>query len=385
MCRLGRMAAGAAGLLLAGAASAAPASAAPVREAAPSGGRVVYVTNSANAGGTGNVARFAVTGAGTLTPVDALPTDETAGTRAMAFTPDARFGYVADTLLNRILRVRIGPDGALTRLGAVATQAPFAMAMSPDGRTLYASNLGSRAVSVFAVGRRGDLHPRDAVDTGAENSKGVAVTPDGRFLYVSHGTPADTARTVLTGFALRADGSVGRRVARAAIGVSGAETVITPDGRFVYVVNQVSDDVHGFHIAASGALRPVPGSPVPGGDFPEGAAISPDGHWLYVAAVGVGANPDAVPGQVLGFAIGDDGRLTETVPRTSMSSPIGIGFAPGGRRVYVSDFTDSIVNTFAVGPGGALRLLQTVPSQGPRPAFHSVNVPPAPHPSRALA
>ncbi|MCP9968549.1 lactonase family protein [Actinomadura madurae] len=359
-------------------AAADPSRATENRSAASPGGRTAYVTNSANVGGTANVTRFSIGATGALTPVDAVALGDRGGARSMVFTPDLRFAYLANTRVDRVVRFRIGPGGALERLGEVETPGPFAMAIAPDGKTIYVSNAGTRMLSPFTVGRGGELKPLRPVDTGAEVAKGVSVTPDGRFVYVSHGSPSDTTPTVMTGFALRSNGSVGREVARKKIGISGAETVITPDGRFVYVVNQGSNNVHGFRIGVDGALTPVPNSPVDGGDFPEGAGISPDGRGLYVAAVGVeGNDPDARAGQVLSFTIGDDGRLTEKPRRVTMASPIGIGFSADGRHLYVSDYTESIVNAFAVAPDGTLDLIQTAASNGPRPAFHSINVLPS--------
>ncbi|MEU5884071.1 beta-propeller fold lactonase family protein [Spirillospora sp. NPDC047279] len=343
--------------------------------AAASDGRTVYVTNSANLGGTANVTRFAVGGSGGLKPVDGVEVGDGAGARSMVFTPELRFAYLANTAADQVVLFRIAANGALERFGMVETPGPFAMAIAPNGKTIYVSNTGTRTVSPFAVGSEGELTPLRPVDTGAKAAKGVAVTPDGRFVYVSHGSPSDIAASVMTGFAVLPDGALGREVAREKIGISGAETVITPDGRFVYVVNQGSDDVHGFRIGSHGGLTPVPGSPVGTGDFPEGAAISPDGLRLYVAAVGVAGNdPDALAGQVLGFTIGDDGRLVENVERVGMSSPIGLGFSANGRYLHVSDYTDSKINTFAVALDGELDLIQRVNSNGPRPAFHSVNV-----------
>ncbi|MQA83163.1 MAG: beta-propeller fold lactonase family protein [Streptosporangiales bacterium] len=341
-------------------------------DAVPRGGRTVYVTNSARDGGDPNVARFAINNAGTLNPVDTARGGR--GAHGMVFTPDLRYAYLAAPDVDQIHMYRIRPDGSLNPFGAVETPGPGAIAIAPNGRTIYVSNADTRMVSVFAVRSDGGLAARGAVDTGAEAAKVIAVTPDGRFLYVSHGLPTDTKPSVLTGFALGPDGSVGREVARATIGISGSGTVITPNGRFVYVVNQASNDMHGFRIGGDGSLTPVPGSPVDGGDFPGGAAVSPDGRRLYVSALGVENGDIAFPGQVLGFTIGNDGRLTENIDRVDMTSPTGIGFTPDSRRMYVSDYTDSIVNTFIVAPDGNLTLIQTLPSGGPQPAFHSVNV-----------
>lgn len=373
-------------VVLAGAAPAA----ATAAQARPATGRPVYVTNSANPFGgvppTGppNVARFAANATGALTPLGTVPAGD--GARGLVVTPDLRFAYVSNAGAGEIWMYRVGPGGALTRFGAVPAAGTFGIAIAPNGRTVYAGNVDGGTITVFAVRADGVLLPLREFDSGDEIAKGVAVTPDGRFLYVSHGGPGDTQPRRLTGFALGADGLPVRQVASVPHGVSGAETVITPNGRFVYVVCQVSDDVFGFRIGADGGLTPIPGTGTGflAGDFPEGAGVSPDGRRLYVAALST-VGPGQAPGQVVGFTIGADGRLTRDIDPVVMTDPIGIGFAPDGRHVYVSDFSDNIVNAFAVGAGGDLTLIQTESSQGPRPAFHSVTVLPNRGPAAAFS
>jgi len=371
--------------VLAGAGAGAGAAPAP-----PGTGRPVYVTNSANPFGdippTGpaNVARFASGAAGTLTPLGTVPAGD--GARGLVVTPDLRFAYVSSSGAGEIWMYRVGPQGALARFGAVPAEGTFGIAIAPNGRTVYAGNVDGRTIRVFAVRPDGALRPLDEFDSGDDFAKGIALTPDGRFLYVSHGTPGDEQRSRLTGFALGPDGRPIRQVASKPHGVSGAETVITPNGRFVYVVCQVSDDLFGFRIGPDGGLTPIPGTStgLPAGDFPEGAGISPDGRRLYVATLSTVGEGQA-PGQVLGFTIGADGTLTRDIDPVTMTDPIGIAFAPDGRHVYISDFSDNIVNAFAIDAEGDLTLIQTESSQGPRPAFHSVTVLPNRGPTAAFS
>ncbi len=76
-----------------------------------------------------------------------------------------------------------------------------------------------------------------------------------------------------------------------AAGVSPTGVAITPDGKFAYVTNKfnaqhgLDGDVSGFAIdPTSGALRAVPGSPFATGKFPTGVAITPNGKFAYVPA-----------------------------------------------------------------------------------------------------
>lgn len=357
---------------------------------APAGSfaRPVYVTNSANVGGVANVIRFATQPDGRLAPVDVEPA--AMGARGMVITPDLRFAYVAATQSNEITMYRVGGDGALTRFGSVTTVSPFGIAIAPNGSTVYVANGAAGTVSAFAVDPvDGGLEQRgDPVSTGEAAPKEPAVTPDGRFVYVSHGSPTDTARSDVVGLAVQPDGSLAGEVGRAEAGISGAGINVTPNGRFVYVLHQASDEVVGFRIGADGSLTEV--ARVGGGVWLEAAGMSPDGRLLYAASLGFRpSTPDFPPdpnrpSALFGFRVGDDGSLTR-VARVAMPDPIGIAFAPGGRHAYVSSYTTSTVTAFAVERSGGLTALQTLGTQGDRPAFHSTSILPNRGPAAAFS
>ncbi|HWL86134.1 MAG TPA: beta-propeller fold lactonase family protein, partial [Polyangiaceae bacterium] len=301
-----------------------------------------------------------------------------------------RFAYAAASqepaAVGRIDRYQVAPNGALTPLGdPTPTPRPFGIAIDAFGRAVYATNIingpGNGTLSAFRVGAGGTLTPLNTVDSGAVHPKGVAVTPDRRFVYVAHGTPHATERSALTGFALGADGSVQDMVARETIGVSGHRALITPDGRFVYVTHQESEDapdIYGFRIGLHGDLTPLPGSPFEAGIWTEGAVISPDGLRLYVAALGTVGPPEAPvrDGQIRGFAIGEDGRLTEITRLDFGLDPIDMAFGLDGKHMYLSDFAANDITVFDVDRHGQLTPVQTEPSQGPNPGFQSVVVQP---------
>lgn len=360
--------------------------------AAVAAGDQVFVTNSALRAEAklANVARFTVGLTGTVRPAGTVPTGH--GARGIVFTPgDAvgqQFAYVPSHPVDQISRYRVASNGALAFVGATSTPQPFGIATSPDGRTVYVANLTTGtstegAVSAFRVGTGGDLVPRNSMTTGHANAKGVAVTPDGRFVYVAHGTPNGTAPSRLVGFALAPDGSIGARVAAVDIGVSGHRVVITPDSRFVYVTNQeagATGDIYGFKIGPAGGLIPVSPKPFEAGVWTEGAALSRDGKRLYTTALGVvgGAPTPVADGEVRGFAVGTDGTLTEIESLALGFDPVDLAVGPDGKALYVADFSGDSLTVLTIDATGGLTPVQTVSSEGANPGFQGVAVRPAP-------
>jgi DNA-binding beta-propeller fold protein YncE len=142
------------------------------------------------------------------------------GATALAASPDGKQVYVAAEESNAVLTFsRDVTTGILTQRGCIMQDAPRrgsctpgkgldspnALALSPDGRTLYATGYGSNAVAVFVrnqangalkwLGCESEVY-RDE-ETGEEEKDGcghtrplssptgIALSPDGNHLYVS--------------------------------------------------------------------------------------------------------------------------------------------------------------------------------------------------------
>jgi 6-phosphogluconolactonase (cycloisomerase 2 family) len=330
--------------------------------------RSLYVSNSGEdndpRGQGSTIARLTIDEAGRLTLAEMMPA--CGGANRLVFTPDLRFAYLACIYAGQIAAYRVAEDGALTSIGQVGFPDAFGIAIAPNGHTLYVSSAEDSTLAAFRVGADGQLTLLNSVNSGGSTvTRGLAVTPDGRFVYVGHGAPLGAGDNVLTGFALGADGSLQGQVAEAPNGASGVDIVITPDGRFLYVAAGGSNRVFGYEIGADGSLAAVPGQPFPSGDFSIGAAMSPDGRRIFVAALGIVVRGS--PGEVTGWAIGADGSLTEIERLETAGDALGIQFAPDGRHLYVGDFFFDKVTGFRVSAGSKLTEIQTVDSGGPDP------------------
>jgi hypothetical protein len=110
---------------------------------------------------------------------------------------------------------------------------------------------------------------------------------------------------------------------------SSQEVVATPDGRFLFAVNQGSNTVAAFRIRRDGSLSFV-GTFASGGVQPDSIGIV--GDKLYVSnrgdatAAGPGGVPAANPGSavpnITGFTIDPDGSLTP-IPGATVAFPVG--------------------------------------------------------------
>ena len=77
-------------------------------------------------------------------------------TSEVAVSADGRFVYAANRLHDSIAWLRVGPNGTLTWMGEAWTRGdyPCHFAIEPGGRFLYSCNQRSDAVTCFSVNRK---------------------------------------------------------------------------------------------------------------------------------------------------------------------------------------------------------------------------------------
>ena len=140
-------------------------------------------------------------------------------------------------------------------------------------------------------------------------------------------------------------------------GITGNDPVsvaVNPSVNFVYVANEVSDNVSAFTFDASG-LSPVAGSPFPtgpgiAGSAPKSVAVDPSGQFVYVVNGGSAA-------LVSVFAIEtSSGALT---PVSCLfcgtgNGPFSVAVDPSGSFVYVANSEDDNVSAYTIEASGAL-------------------------------
>jgi YVTN family beta-propeller protein len=310
----------------------------------------VYVSSSRS----GEVFQYGVDSDGGLSPL-AQPTVAAGNLpTGIAVSPNGRWVYV--TSVAEMGQFDLGRDGLLAPMttSTVPVTAPCCLgvqgvdlAVSPNHSSAYVLNfLGS--IAQYDVGDDGGLSPKSPasipVDPAYPNpgvtriAQAIAVSPDGRSVYVpSYGSTPSSANVqpFVSQFDVGAGGTLSpKNPPTVAAGGQPAGVVVSPDGDTVYVANSGSDTVSQFDVGAGGALsfKRVVGV----GDAPVELAVSPDGGSVYMTNNG---DPSAGGGSVFQYDVGADGALAPKRPRTvsAGNNPVGVAVNPDGASVYVTD------------------------------------------------
>lgn len=331
---------------------------------------------------------------------------------AVAVSPNGSSVYVGSYSSGTLSSFHRDQDGALTYQGCFADHGkhhcqepahsslahPIGIAVSPDGRSVYAATENDResAVTIFERRPNGTLRYRGCFadfgtyhcDRPAHDSladlTGVAVNPDGDSVYVlgSFDSNAITTFNRASDGSLAYAGCIGNRdesdervrgcVKSKHPSLHEPEGIaVSPDGRSVYVGSDFGDAVTRFRQTRDGGLsyvgcvasngrygcRPVDSNSI---DSVVGLAVSPDGRSLYTASLDHGA--------VARFDRGAHGGLTyrgcyssggieasrdcRNTPRGTLHFAESVQVSPDGNSVYVGD--DLAIVAFDRGRGGGL-------------------------------
>jgi YVTN family beta-propeller protein len=184
---------------------------------------------------------------------------------------------------------------------------------------------------------------------------GVAITPDGKALYVSAGeagsfvTPVDLATN-----------TAGSQITVSSHAASGPGAIaITPDGKTAYVVNEGASTVTPINTATN-----VAGAEIPVGASPEGIAITPDGKTAYVTSVGshsvtpidlatnAAVTPIPVGSDTASIAITPDGKTAYVTTTGTSVVPIDVATNTAGTAISIGGFASSDRFAIAISPDG---------------------------------
>jgi 6-phosphogluconolactonase len=315
----------------------------PAAIAADPGGRIAYVANNRS----GRISQYSIQGATGVFGQSPISTAAAATSIvSVAVEPRGRFVYAVNEVPYDVATGTTPPGnvfaysldastGALTAAPGSpfpTGKSPKAIAFDPGGNFAYVANYASQDLSIYAIDRT----------TGALVSKGsgppvcnggfpksITVDPRGTFVFVTGVTNGGVPTTdgYITVCAI--DASTGALSGLTnnnfwLSGQSSAAVAAEPSGKFVYVVNNGSNDVSAYAVdAGTGTLTPVAGSPFPAGIGPIAISVDLSGKFAFVLDAG------SSPGQILTFSIGPTGALSQLPGGATKvgSGPVAISVA----------------------------------------------------------
>jgi DNA-binding beta-propeller fold protein YncE len=340
----------------------------------------LYVADST----ANSVSGFSIGAEGLLSPIECAEKacETEAGPATLAISPNGKYVFVVNRTAASVSTFAIGAGGALSPVECAkhcnTAKEPTGIATSPDGKYVYVANSGEESIATFSVGKGGALtkvgcKPNNSCETPEGRPVGLAVSPDGKFLYATTGITkrAKAEPGVVSVFSIGSEGTL------APVGCSSCQTgvepgavTITPNGRFVYVANRGSNTMSVFEVGETGTLSPLACTDpdCETGVEPQGATVSPNGEYLFVSNTAKEPpEPETEPPEppfLSVFSIGASGTLSPIACAghscESASEPAGVVVSPESRFLYAAASGAGIVSPFSIGLEGALSPIECV-------------------------
>ncbi len=319
-------------------------------------------------------------------------------------SPNGKYLYVLNQISSTVVQFDIGTDGKLyaeatTNVvqgnGATGTL-PTAAAIDAAGKFLYvtfqyqngftAATPGPGGVAVFPINADGSLgaavtnstvgtttalpyvpvgfNPVGVVASAYNNhvyvveqdsttSNGVS-TPSGTILAFTE-NPATGALTAVPGtIAIKGSTLLGFSA-----GTRPAAIAEDPTARFVYVTDELTNQLYAYGVSSTGALISIQSSPFGTGNFPLGITIDPRGAFVYVANFA----DSTVSSYAINTATGALSGISGSTGSTVSTGPTCVTIEPAlGVYLYSSNNTDGTISAAKLSPNtGSLESVQGTP------------------------
>lgn len=279
--------------------------------------RILYVSND----GTNDISGFSInTTTGALTPVSGSPF-ATGGFGlygiSLAVTPNGKFVYAGNAGSGDISAFSVGSNGALTPIVGSPFplgNPPDGIKVSPNGKFLGVALPFSDSVAMFRIGSNGGLtsvpgspFPQGGTG-GADAASSVDMSCKSNLLFAAIGNLSETEVGVST---IASSGALSPIAGSpfaffSGAGVNSEVGILSPKNQWLFVSNQDSNTITSLDLEANGGLAPVSGSPFLNAGTPSGMATNAEGTLLYVA------NDDN--NMVTGFRIDNSNGSLSPVP-----------------------------------------------------------------------
>jgi 6-phosphogluconolactonase (cycloisomerase 2 family) len=284
-------------------------------------------------------------------------------TNAAAGNEVAVFNRAADGTLTPAYTVPTGGLGTGTGLGSQG-----ALAMSNNGRWLFAVNAGSNDISVLATGGRGvkDLASGLAPDVRHDNrlhlvsrtpsggTRPISLTSNGNILYVLNaGVPNN-----ISGFRVNSNGTLdpidGSTQPLSAADSGPAEVRFSSNGRVLLVTEKSTNMLDTYTVSGKGVASP-PNVQASAGTTPFGFAFDNRNHAIVSEAFGGAANASAASS----YNVNNDGILTTITASapTYQTAACWVAISKDNRFAYTANTGSGNITGYSISDDGSLTLL----------------------------
>ena len=305
---------------------------------------------------------------------------------AIVAAPSGKYVYVVFRDDSVVVPFGVGTDGKLygQKTVNVAGSFPTAAAIDAAGKFLYVTSTyqpgfttalpGPGLVSIFPIGSDGNLGTATSVNVG--NTPGSVVASGfNNFVYVldRETVPTTGGQTgpggVILAFSQNASTGALTPVTTGSTpinGLPGFPAGVTPSwiaedptARFVYVTDQVSNQLIGYIVGAGGALVPMTNGPFRTGQFPVNVIVDPRGRYLYVTNF----SDSNIGAYAIDTATGTPSSVAASANTQTDTNPTCATIEPAlGQYMYTSNNAGGTVSGFQLDSHtGALTQIQNQP------------------------
>ena len=257
----------------------------------------------------------------------------------VAVTPNGAYVYVANSGNNSVSVISTATNSVTTTIPV--GNDPISVALTPNGAYAYVTNWNSGTVSVIntttntvtatvpvGTGPTSAAIAPKGTPPGLINPVGVAVTPNGKYAYVTN-EGNESVSVIST--------ATNKVTATVTVGIYPYAVAVTPNGACVYVTNDYSGSVSVISTATNSVTATVPGL-----FNPVGVAVTPNGQYAYVTN-----NNGSYGGGSVSMISTTMNTVTATVPVGS--GPEGVAVTPNGAYAYVTNWNSDTVSVISTG------------------------------------
>ena len=273
---------------------------------------------------------------------------------AAADAPGAVFALTNQVAGNSVATFARAADGSLTWAGSVATGgtgagsglgSQGALALSDDGRWLFAVNAGSNDISAFRVGANG-LTLTSRVASGGVRP--ISLTVHGDFVYVLNAGGNGN----ISGFTIGGDGALtaitGSTRSLSGSAVGPAQVAFSPDGRRLIVTEKSTNRLDVYAVGDDGVASAATASSSAGGT-PFGFSFGHRGELFVSEATGSASS----------YVIGNAGQLSTAsgAVLTHQGAPCWAVVTKNGKFGYTANAQGGSISGFAIAPDGSIAII----------------------------